>query len=144
MENLIQKTTFRKRILMRDFRRAFNIKQGILAEAINKKQSTISRMEAEDKELNAEEIKALMDALGIKAEDILKHDGNTVFIGNIFSENEEVNYKGEALEKELEASKAIILELREEIKESKNQSKKQNEQIQRLFEMLEVKHHTMA
>lgn len=144
MEKLIQKTTFGKIILMRDFRRAFNIKQEVLAEAINKKQSTISRMEAEDKELSPEEIKALMDALGIKAEDILKHEGNLVLIGNNFKQIKEVNYKREISEEELENYKAIISELREEIKELKNQNKKQNEQIQRLFEMLEVKHHTMA
>ncbi len=151
MEKLIQKTTFEKRILMRDFRRAFNIKQGTLAEAINKKQSTISRMEAEDKELNAEEIKALMDALGIKAEDILKHEGNLVLIGNNFKQIKEVHYKEDASEEELKTSKTIISELKEEVKELKNQFgkysdqiQKKDEQIQRLFEMLEVKHHTMA
>ena len=121
MEKLIQKATFGKRILMRDFRRAFNIKQGILAKAINKEQSTISRMEAEDKELNLEEVKELMKKLKIKPEDILSRKGNLVLIGNIFNENEEVNYGGEASEEELETSKTIISELREEIKELKNQ-----------------------
>lgn len=74
----------------------------------------------------------------------MKHDGNMVFIGNIFNENEEVNYKQDISEEELEASKITISELKEEVIELKNQNKKQVEQIQRLFEMLEVKHHTMA
>ena len=144
MEKLAQKTTFGKRMSFRDFRIAFGKKQDTIAKAINKSQSTISRMESEDKELNVEEIKKLVEILNLKPEDLLKHDGNIVFIGNIFSENEEVNYKKEASEEELETSKATISELREELIELKTQSKKQVEQIQRLFEMLEVKHHTMA
>lgn len=144
MERLAQKTTFGKIMLLRDFRRAFDIKQGELAKAFNKKQSTISRMESEDKELNLEEIKKLVEILKLKPEDLLKHDGNVVFIGNIFSENEEVNYKSEESEEELTSLKLVNSELNEELKELKTQSKKQSEQIQRLFEMLEVKHHTMA
>jgi DNA-binding XRE family transcriptional regulator len=144
MENLKQKTTFEERISMKEFRIAFNLKQETLAKALNKEQSTISRMEAEDKELNLEEVKELMEKLKLKPEDILSRKGNLVLIGNIFNENEEVNYKRQVSEEELEASKAIISELREEVKELKSQNKKQNEQIQRLFEMLEVKHHTLA
>ena len=144
MEKLVQKVTFGKRMLLRDFRRAFDIKQEQLAKAFNKKQSTISRMESEDKELNLEEIKKLVEILKLKPEDLLKHDGNIVFIGNIFSENEEVNYKNEESEEELESLKLMHSELNEEVKELKTQNRKQLEQIQRLFEMLEVKHHTMA
>lgn len=144
MKELIQKATFERRILMRDFRRAFNIQQETLAKAINKEQSTISRMERDDTELDLEEVKELLSKLGLKKEDLLSRKGNLVLIGNIFNENEEVNYKREASEEELESSKTIISELKEEVKELKSQNKKQNEQIQRLFEMLEVKHHAMA
>ena len=144
MKNLIQETTFEKSILLRDFRRTLNIKQETLAKAISKEQSTISRMESEDKELNLEEVKELLNKLGMKPEDLLNRKGNLVLIGNIFNENEEVNYKREFSEEELASSKTIISELKEEVKELKSQNKKQNEQIQRLFEMLEVKHYTMA
>lgn len=144
MERLIQKTTFRKSLLMRDFRRVLNIKQETLAKAINKDQSTISRMERDDTELDLEEIKELLNKLGLKSEDFLNRKGNLVLIGNIFNENEEVNYKREFSEKELESYKTIISELKEEVKELKSQNKKQNEQIQRLFEMLEIKHLAMA
>ena len=144
MEKLVQKTTFGKKMLFRDFRIAFGKKQDTMAKAIDRSQSTISRMEAEDKELNLEEIKKLVEILKLKPEDLLKHDGNVVFIGNIFSENEEVHYKGEVTEEELESLKLVNSELKEEVNELKNQNKNQSEQIQRLFEMLEVKHHTMA
>ena len=144
MERLAQKPTFDRKITVRDFRRAFNLKQGTIANAIKKSQTTISRMESNDKELTAEQIKRLMEILKLKPEDLLKHDGNVVFIGNIFSENEEVNYKSEESEEELESLKLVNSALNEELKELKTQSKKQSEQIQRLFEMLEVKHHTMA
>lgn len=144
MEKSKQNSIFGKKITIRNFRRAFNIKQEVLALAINKKQSTISRMESEDKELSAEQIKNLMDILKLKPEDLLKHEGNLVLIGNIFNENEEVNYKSDITEEEFETQKITIAELKEEVKELKSQNKKQVEQIQRLFEMLEVKHHTMA
>lgn len=145
MENLKQKTTF-GRVLLRSFRIGLDMKQSTLGKAINKGQSTISRMESKDTELDLDEIKELMDKLGLKPEDLLNKKGNLVLIGNIFNENEEVNYKQKASEseEELETSKKTISELREEVQELKNQNKKQSEQIQRLFEMLEVKHHTMA
>lgn len=101
-------------------------------------------MERDDTELDLEEVKELMNKLGLKSEDLLSRKGNLILIGNIFNENEEVNYKRGLSNEELESSKTIISELKEEVKELKSQNKKQNEQIHRLFEMLEIKHHAMA
>ncbi|MEA5459281.1 helix-turn-helix transcriptional regulator [Arcicella sp. LKC2W] len=143
MKKTIQTPTFEKRITIRNFRKLLNVKQEILAPVMQVSQSTLSRMENEDKELNAEQVEKLIKSLGIKPEDILKHEGNMVLIGNNFKQIKEVNYKQDTSEEELNLSKIVITELREEIKELKAQNTKHLQQIQRLFEMLEVKHHTM-
>lgn len=66
MEKSLQKSTFDRKITLRDFRKAFNLKQETIAQAINKSQTSISRMESDDKELNTEQIKRLMDILKLK------------------------------------------------------------------------------
>jgi transcriptional regulator with XRE-family HTH domain len=132
------------KVTIRNFRKLLNVKQEVLAPVMRVSQSTLSRMENEDKEFNAEQVEKLIESLGIKPEDILKHEGNLVLIGNNFKQIKEVNYKQNISEEELNLSKTIIADLREEVKDLKAQNKKHIEQIQRLFEMLEVKHHTIA
>ena len=133
MNTLQNVPIFIKGVTLRLLRSTYKLSQKAVAPVLKMSQSTYSRMENEEKELNPEELQNILKAL--------KDDGNLLIVGNHFRQmtNKDVN--------EEERHKLIMqenIELKQQNKDLRNNLEKSLEQIQRLFKMLEVKHQIMV
>ena len=133
MNTLQNVPIFIKGVTLRLLRSTYKLSQKAVAPVLKMSQSTYSRMENEEKELNPEELQNILKAL--------KDDGNLLIVGNHFTQmaNKDVN--------EEERHKLIMqenIELKQQNKDLRNNLEKSLEQIQRLFKMLEVKHQIMV
>ncbi len=143
MNTLQKMSTFAGRVTLKDFRTIFGLPQKALIPILEISQSKCSRMENEEKELSPDQLEKIVKALGINSEDLLKHEGNLVVVGNNFKQIKEINYKGAMDDEEKQLYTTMIEELKQENRELKNINEKFLEQIQRLFGMLEVKYQTI-
>ena len=133
MNTLQNVPIFIKGVTLRLLRSTYKLSQKAVAPVLKMSQSTYSRMENEEKELNPEELQNILKAL--------KDDGNLLIVGNHFTQmaNKDVN--------EEERHKLIMqenIELKQQNKDLRNNLEKSLEQIQRLFKMLEVKYQIMV
>lgn len=124
--------TFTKGITLRILRNSLKLSQKAVAPIMKMSQSTYSRMENEEKELNPEELENILKSL--------KNDGNLVIVGSHFTQMNNTDGNEEERSKTMMQENA---ELKKENKELRNTIEKNLDQIQRLFGMLEIKHHTM-